>query len=721
MPPTRRDWLAAAVLAGAAFAVFAPALGCRFVNYDDPDYVTDNPHVLEGLSAAGTRWAFTTFSASNWHPLTWLSLQLDATLWKGPDARPDPRGFHLTNVLLHAANAALLFLALRALTGAFWRSLAVALLFAVHPLRVESVAWVTERKDVLSALLGFLALWAYAGYSRAPSLRRYLAVLAPFGLSLLAKPMLVTLPCLLLVLDGWPLRRARAAGDWWQLAAEKLPLFVLVVASGAVTVRAQAESVGGTELFPPHVRLENAALSYVAYLAKTVWPAGLAVYYPHPVFPEGMSEGLPPVKVAAAVLLLGAVTAAAVALRRRAPYLLAGWLWYLGTLVPVIGLVQVGGQAYADRYTYFPQVGLLLAVCWGAAAVMPRSLPRAAPAVAAAAAVVLAALTRDLIPVWHDSVALWEHTIGVTGRSPLALVNLGVGQEERRLDEEAARSYEEAIRLSPEFYLAHDGLGNLRFRQGRLDEAARELEEACQLAPGVAVLHTNLGNVLCRQGKWDEAARQHERAIELAPDLSVARSNLGQVELERGNPDAAAARYREALRLWPGSAKAHAGLGHVLTQQGRLEEAVAHLREAVRRDPEFGRAHFLLGVALEQRGDAAGAARHFELATRFSPELAVAWFNLGMARDRQGRPADAAACLAKAVERQPSSPLFRGALASALNDLAADRAREGRYAEAAAIARQARDQAAAAGRPDLVRQIDDRLRGYEGGRAGRSP
>jgi tetratricopeptide (TPR) repeat protein len=698
---TRRDCLAAAALAAVAFAVFAPALGHEFVNYDDPDYVTANRHVTAGLTAGGAYWALTAFHTYNWHPLTWLSLQLDASLWKGADAKPDPRGFHLTNVLLHAANAALLFLALRSLTGAYWRSLAAALLFAVHPLRAESVAWVSERKDVLSACFGLLTLWAYARYVRAPSPGRYLAVLASFALSLLAKPMLVTLPCLLLVLDWWPLGRWQARG-FWPLLREKLPLFVLAAASAVVTVRAQAGegAVAGLTLFPADVRAANAVLSYAAYLAKTVWPAGLAVYYPHPVYPY--AGGLPPAQVAAAGFLLAAITAGAAALRGRAPYLLAGWLWYLGSLVPVIGLVQVGSQAYADRYTYLPQVGLLIAACWGAAD-LARARPGVALAAAGAAAVALAALTWRQLPAWHDSVSLWQHALGVARDNPVARLNLGLAFEQQGNDKEAAAQYREAIRLDPRFARALGNLGNLLLRRGGPpNEALRLLREACRAAPGSALMRTNLANALLRQGQLDEAARQFNEAIRLDPALvgAAAHDRLGEIEASRGNAAAAADFFREALRRQPDFPEARAGLGAALVQLGQAEEGLRLLREAVRAAPRFERGHVQLGEALEKTGDLDGAATHFGEATRLRPEVPLAWLKLGGVRARQGRTEEAVDCFSKA---------------------AAAHARAGRFADAAAAGRSARARAEAAGRTDLVRQVDGWLSNYERARAAPAP
>jgi Tfp pilus assembly protein PilF len=680
----RREWLAAAVLAGATFAAFVPALRCEFVNFDDPQYVTKNPHVSTGLAAANVRWAFTTFENANWHPLTWLCLQLDASLWG-----LKPTGYHLTNVLLHAANAAVLFLALQALTGCFWRSAAVALLFAVHPLRAESVAWVTERKDVLSALFGFLALWAYAAYARAPSVPRYLAVGVALAFSLMAKPMFVTLPCLLLVLDWWPLGRARAprpagpplssgrpgpsgpgratavkdrpapgraAGTLLLetapaerpapapapasrvaallgLVAEKLPLFALVAASAAVTARAQAAegAVANLAMFSPAVRLGNAAVSYVAYLAMTVWPVNLAIYYPHPIYNYDGSEVLPASEVGGALLLLAALTAGAVALRRRAPYLLAGWLWFLGTLVPVIGLVQVGGQAYADRYTYFPQIGLLLAACWGAADLAPRALPRVAWAAGAVVAVVLAALTWDQLQVWRDSVALWEHDIKVARDCPTAQMNLG------------------------EMYMD----------RGRYEEAARCFGRAIQLDPKPPKPHSNLGNALLKLGRLDDAEREQRMALAIDPNVAEVFFNLGLVQVARDRPSEAARYFNEALRLQPESAEALSSLGLILLQQGRLAEAEGLLRKAVRYDPNYGPAHHFLGKVLEAKRDFPGAAEQFEEATRLSPRDAKAWYNLGNARMRQQRYAEAAECFKRAVALDPEEQGFRKALRDA--------------------------------------------------------
>jgi tetratricopeptide (TPR) repeat protein len=728
-PPRRRDGIAAAAIACLTFVVFLRAVDCGFVNFDDTYYVTRNKHVTNGLTLEGARWAFAAVAPYYWHPLTWLSLQLDASLWW-----PRPGGFLLTNVLLHAANAALLFLALRGLTGAYWRSVAVALLFALHPLRVESVAWVAERKDVLSVCFGLLALCAYAAYAHRPSVLRYLAVAAAYALSLMAKPMLVTLPCLLLVLDWWPLGRLTLARPAWRAAGlvvlEKLPLLCLAAASSFVTVVAHVESGGwgGLERLSVVGRMENALVSYATYLFKTVWPADLAIYYPHPLLAYNKVNHLPAGELAAAALLLAAVTFGAIVLRKRAPYLLAGWVWYLVALLPVIGLVvQSGGQAYADRFTYFPQIGILVAACW-AVADLAGERGRVALTAGAVLAAILAVTSWNQLAYWHDPQKIWKHDLETAGRNPVALINLGecVG------DDEATRCYQQAIEMEPNNAVAHLNLGNIFFRAGRLDDATREEEEAvrinpeldgaygnlgdielkrrryaraaeyfrqqlglrdsaearCNLGaalnyqgklsdaeqefkeaihldPALTSAHANFGGLLHRQGRLDEAALEEQKAIELAPRLYEAHYQLAMIETDRANYARAVECFRTALRLRPGSIDALSGLGVALLQQGRTDEARAAMTEVVRGRPQDGPARFNLGKALEGLGDLEAAAAQYDAATRFSPELAQAWYDLGRLRARQGRPGEAIASFEQAVSRDASSELYRQALEAA--------------------------------------------------------
>jgi tetratricopeptide (TPR) repeat protein len=712
-----RNGLAAAGLAVVTFVLFTPALNCQFVNIDDPDYVTKNPHVKAGLNAAAIQWAFTAYHTYNWHPLTWLSLQLDATLWKNSDGSLDPRGFHLTNVQLHAANAALLFLALQSLTGAFWRSAAVALLFAVHPLRAESVAWVSERKDVLSTFFGLLALWAYAAYARRPTVGSYLAVAAAFAVSLLCKPMLVTLPCLFLVLDWWPLGRWRERSAW-PLIREKLPLFALVVVSSIVTFQAQAGggSVADLRRFPPYARLANAANSYATYLFKTFWPTQLAVYYPHPVFVPGKVGSLTFTEAGVATLVLLALSGAAFALRRRAPYLLAGWLWFLGTLVPTIGLIQVGAQAYADRYTYLPQVGILLALCW-AAGDLARSRPAAIAALSSAvvAAVVLAMVTREQLAFWHDSLALWEHNDRVAAPSALALVSYGEALAEQQRTDEAIDAYTRSLQYDNLSFRAHNDLGNLLLQRHKLDEATGHFKLACAYGPKHAVAHLNLGLVLAEKGDLREAARENETAIRLEPERFEGYFQLGQVQARLNELVPAVKSFREAVRLRPDFAKAHAGLGDTLLRLGQVEEGTAELRKAVECDRQFGQGHLLLGMALESRGNREEASQHYEEAVKQRPDFAPAWNKLGGCRARQGRLPEAVECLSRAVELSPKMVPFRIDLASALEAVASGQAKSGQFSDAAESVRRARDEAAKAGRADLAKNFEEKRVRYARG------
>jgi protein O-mannosyl-transferase len=658
----RREWLVALGLAALTFVVFLPALDCQFVNLDDTEYACSNAHIKAGLSGESIRWACTGFVLGNWHPLTLLSLQLDSTLWKEADGKTlDPRGFHLTNVILHAGSAALLFLALRFLTGALWRSAAVAALFAVHPLRVESVAWVAERKDVLSTFFGMAALLGYAIYVRRPSISRYLLVVAALVLSLLSKQMLVTLPCLLLVLDWWPLERGKNFAAWRWLAVEKLPLFAFAVAFSAILYFVQSGSgaVMGLETFSPRARVGNAMVSYVAYLGKTIWPANLAVFYPHRAYAWG--SGLALSKVAGAWLLLTAITAAAVVLRRQAPYVLAGWLWYLGTLVPVIGFVQVGDQAYADRYSYFPQVGILIAVCWGMSRLL-QSWPRVQVAVAVLAVAVFAAVSREQIGVWKDSVTLWEHDLHAVGESPLCLTDLGIALEAAGRRPEAEQSLRASLKLSPRAVLTHINLGNFLFREGKLEEAAKEFQIACDWDSRFAHPRVQLAEVYLRQNKLEDAARVNEEALQAQPDFSGAYCNRGLVEMARGNPDAAADAFHEALRLDPDMAAAHSGLGLVLIRQNHSDEGLAELREAIRCDPHFGDGHLYLAVELEHRQGLEAAAPYYEAARYWSPGLAQAWFGCGKVMWKRRRLQEAEECVRRAHELNPGKADYQEAL-----------------------------------------------------------
>jgi tetratricopeptide (TPR) repeat protein len=517
-------------------AVYLPILRNGFVDYDDNVYVFGNSEVQAGLTWEGVRWAFSTLSGGNWHPLTWLSHMADCQLFGLRAA-----GHHATSLLLHAVNTGLLYLVFRRMTGAVGRSAMVAALFALHPLHVESVAWVAERKDVLSTLFWLLALLAYAWYVRSPSWQRYAAVSVSLGLGLMCKPMLVTLPCVLLLLDWWPLGRYAGVSSgraWWRrlaaLTAEKVPLFAMVAALSIVTVIAQsrAGAVVSQEVITPGWRVANAMEAYTAYLEKTLWPAGLAVIYPHP--------GKTPVEeIIWSVVVLAAITLGIVRFRRRS-YAVVGWLWYLGTLVPVIGLVQVGEAAMADRYTYVPLIGVFLALVWGVADGVEWALARLGrptwhrSVLAAGAAITMVAsgtLTLLQERHWRDTETLFRQAVRVTRNNHAAHSALGVGLDQKGDFAGAQEQFREALRLKPDYAEAHNFMGASLGRQGRLMEAETEFREALRLKPGLSEAHNNLGVVFGRQGKVAEALEQFREAVRLKPDYADARNNL-RAELE---------------------------------------------------------------------------------------------------------------------------------------------------------------------------------------------
>jgi protein O-mannosyl-transferase len=509
------------VLVGINF-VYVPLLHDGFVNYDDPQYIVQNPDVTSGLSWHGVVWAFTTGHQSNWHPLTWLSHMIDIRVY-GLNAG----GHHLTNVLLHILNTVLLFSLLRQMTGARGASMFVAALFGLHPLHVESIAWISERKDVLSTFFGLLALAAYLRYVRQPGFKRYSVVLLLFAASLMSKPMLVTLPFLLLLIDFWPLRRLtfRPQSNFGSCIWEKVPLLALTVSSSIVTFIVQQQGGAMVDVITLSIgaRVANAFVAYVTYAAKVVWPARLAVLYP--ISSIAFDEWIP-----AALVLLAISTLAILAARRR-PYLTVGWFWYLGTLVPVIGLVQVGRQALADRYTYIPAVGLFIVVGFAAAEVFDGARAQKWLAPAAATAVIAACLwlTNRQLHYWASSNALWEHTLSVTGDNALAQFNLGAAlEDEGRLDE-AASHYSEALRIEPAYPDAHVNLATTLLKRGqaeRFDEVPRHLTEALRLRPNFAEARNAYGIYRLKQGDFTGAITQFSEAIRLKPNYPAAQNNL---------------------------------------------------------------------------------------------------------------------------------------------------------------------------------------------------
>lgn len=589
-PPDRRvEWGICLALLLVTLVVYGQACHFDFVNFDDPEYIARNAHVRGGLTAEGIGWALSSGYAANWFPLTWMSHMLDVQLFG-----LDPGMHHLTNVLLHAAASMLLFAFLLRATKARVPSALVALLFALHPLHVESVAWIAERKDVLSAVFWFLTLWLYVRYTERPDLRRYVAVVVSFCLGLMAKPMIVTLPVVLLLVDVWPLRRMPPV---WPRIREKLPLFALsgVVAIVTYEVQHASGAVMSTAAIPPGLRIENALLSYVLYIVKMAWPSGLAVFYPYPA-------DVPVWQAAAAGLALAAITVAVVRAFPARPFLAVGWFWYVVTLLPVIGLVQVGTQARADRYMYVPMVGLAIMLAWG----LGKNVLLWLGAACAACAV----LTWMQLGYWRNSETLFRHAVEVTRGNAIAEHNLGSAllQDPARVAE-AIPHLQAALRINPDSAQTRTDLASALAKSGRVAEAIAEFRAALAGAPGSAIVHNNLANALVAAGRTDEAIREYQAALQIDPGYGEARQNLAAAYFELGlnlakagrNAEAAVA-LQESLRIRPDDPEAQNNLGAVLSQMpGRLDEAISHFEMAVKLKPDYEDAKFNLNAARAEK------------------------------------------------------------------------------------------------------------------------
>ncbi len=555
-----------------------------FVNFDDGAYVYRNPQVLSGLTGAGLRWALTTDAVCNWHPLTWISLQLDVSLF---GARPGAH--HIVNALFHALNGALLFLVLRAMTKEMWASAWVAALFALHPLHVESVAWISERKDVLSGCLWILTMAAYTWYVRRPVVLRMTLTAVLFALGLTAKPMLVTLPAALLLLDYWPLRRyeVRSAtpSSFFRLLLEKVPLFALAAASSLITFLVQ-RSGGGVvtiDAIPVWARLANVPVAYVRYLVMTAWPAHLGVFYPH------LRAAIPLWQPFLASAVLIAITAAAVAYWRRHPYAIVGWLWYLGTLVPVIGIVQVGDQALADRYTYIPHIGVFVAVTW---LLLPsiRQHARIAACVAFAILVALGVRTYVQTRTWRDTIVMFEHSLLVEPDNYRAHKGLGVAYaDERKQYDKAVEHCSRAVALDPNDATLHYNLGNAYMGLGRVEDAVASYRKALKMDANLPDTQYNLGIALARLKRYDEAVKAFQETLKLDPNRAGGYNNLGSAFAMSGQFEAALAQYRRALALEPNDPP-WCNIGYVYTQLGKPADAREAYNQALRRDPGNARA-----------------------------------------------------------------------------------------------------------------------------------
>jgi Flp pilus assembly protein TadD len=619
--PRARTWPLVAALLALTFAAYLPLWNNEFINLDDGLYITDNPEVLGGLTAHNVGWAWTNVRSGYWQPLAWHSLQLDAHLFAARSSAgrtaPPPAAVHGQNLLWHLASAWLLFALWHRLTGSRGQAFLVAALFAVHPMHVESVAWAAERKDVLSVFFGLLTTRAYVHYTESPGWKRYLGVAAAFALSLLCKPMLMTLPFVLLLLDYWPLCRVRPGGtSFRRVAVDKVPLLALAAGIAVVTVvaRQRVGSAVSLQALPFSARLGTAGTAYGWYLLRTAWPADLAVFYPHPYLGWSLTA------FSAGVGALLAVSLGVLWQARRRPWLAVGWFWFVGALLPVIGLAQGGGQAWADRFSYWPHVGLFAAAAGGLAEVVRRlCVPtRVAALLTALVLGTLGALTWAQVGYWRDSATLWERALAVTDENATAHSCLAQDLESRGLLDEAERHYAEAVRISP----------------------------ACP------EMRYGMGVTLLGLGKEEEAVAHLREAVRLVPTDADAWHNLGVARLRQGNADQAVRSFRKALDLQAASSDTQACLGLALWRAGQREEALHALRTALDGNPHSADAWNGLGVAYLTQGRPEEAAEAFGHALQSNPGMASAVSNLGVAHGRQGRWADAVTCHLRAVELQ---------------------------------------------------------------------
>jgi protein O-mannosyl-transferase len=738
----RQQCLAAFLLALLTLTAFGRVCGNDFINHDDRAYVVRNPGVQGGLSLQGLWWALTTTSCANWHPLTWVSFQLDHALY-GLHAW----GYHATNLALHVANVLLLFLVLCRMTGALWPSALVAGLFAVHPLHVESVAWVAERKDVLSTLFWMLTLAAYVRYAERLGPARYMIVVLSFAVGLAAKSMLVTLPFVLLFLDYWPLRRfsvpslwegkvsaagsplpdppppggrrrerGKGAGVGW-LLLEKAPLIALSIVSSAITLYAQrvdsgpatAAVSGAGDWF---TRVGYAAVSYVTYVARSLWPRDLIPFHPYPRQP------LPGWEVVGATLLLVVVSVIAVQARRRAPYLMIGWFWYLAALVPVIGIIHVqGGHGMADRYTYVPLIGLFMMAAWGSADLAARwHVSRAVKALVVTTAVVLLlAGTWSQVGYWHDSKTLWRHTLEVDPENYLAHYDLGVVLAREEAWDAAIEHFQRAIRIDPSRDLPHVSLGDAFAHKGMMERAIDEYGEGLRLNPNRAESHNLLGMALETRGALQGAREQYSEALVQNPSLAEAHTNLAMVLTRQGKFADAEQHFRAAIQLEPQMASAQHGLGLVQALHGNLQEAVKSYSRAIDLQPRASQYHRDVGHALVMLGQADAARTAYQRSLRLAPDWpqaadSEAW-RLATDPSPENRNGPLAVQLAAEACEVTSYAKPRY-----LDTLAAACAEAGRFDEAQTIAAKALSLPSSTKSAEWRKSVEERLQLYRGHR-----
>jgi tetratricopeptide (TPR) repeat protein len=647
------------LLAAVTFAVYLPVRNYEFLHYDDDVYVTDNKEVQSGLSWHGIEWAFTTGHGANWHPLTWLSLMLDCQLF-GVKSGP----MHVVNVLFHIANSILLFVVLARMTKGVWQSAFIAGLFALHPLHVESVAWIAERKDVLSTLFWLLTMLAYVRYVERPSAGRYIAVPVLFAMGLMAKPMLVTLPFVLLLLDYWPLGRFSCPGFSVKVVLlEKLPLLILSIASSIVTfiVQQRGGAVIASNRLLINERVLNAIVSYPAYLGKMLWPIHLAVLYPHPVNRIPAAEGL----ICAVIIIL--ITVLCVYYVRRHKYLFVGWLWYLGTLVPVIGIVQVGSQAMADRYTYVPLIGIFIIITFGVTELF-KEKPFRKIILGILAGVSLSAcavITTQQLKYWKDSLALFEHTLNVINGSVMENNYANILIDKGRLGE-ATKYLSKAINLYPDSPDIRNNYGNALREAGRVDEAIEQFKIAIKINPDDEMAHYNLGLALTVKGDYEGAIQQFQLYAGTAVDLADIRQGLAEELVKEGKVGDAVNQFQQAMTVKPNSADVLSNFGYALAQSGKPKEAIEYYNKAIAIEPNNVIAHGRLVIAMAAAGRIDEAIEQCRIVIAARPDDFEMQTNLGILLQNQGRIDEAIECYKKALQIDPKLQNARENLDSAL-------------------------------------------------------
>ncbi len=698
-------WVVAVLLVAAVALIYIQTIRHDFVNLDDEIYVTENPHLFRGLAAKEILWSFSGVRCSSWHPLTWISLMLDSQCY----GISWPGGFHLTNLLLHAASAVLLFLLLRRMTGQVWPAALVAALFAVHPARVESVAWVTERKDVLSGLFGMLALWAYVGYARSPGVGRYLLVALALALGLMAKSMLVTWPFVFLLLDYWPLQRPFG----WRLLLEKVPLLLLAagVAIVAILMQRAGGAVTSLESVSIAARIARAAVVYLNYVRISLWPVDLSIYS----VPVIGGYGLP---IAAGSVLALLTVGTVCAVRRGQRWLAVGWFWFLGTLAPTIGLVQVGTQVMADRFLYLPQIGLWIAVVWAAAA-WATSRPVRFGGLVAIAVAVLAFFTVAAwrqTACWQDSETLWSHALACDQRNALAHSCLGLALQAKNQNDLAEEHFREAIRDDPGNSMAYNNLGRLLEEKGRPDEAIECYLQALAHDGKLAEAENNLGNALRKKGDLAAAAGHLNRAMTLRDAYAEADVNLALLKQQQGAHDEAARLCRVALEINPRLAEAHLLLGNLSSGRGNLADAAEHFRSAMKVNPRMPEAYFSLASTLLRLGQNGAALPLLRLGLTLQPGdvRALEMTARLLATDpepglRNGR--EAVELAVRAVQ------LNHGLDPAVLGTLAAAYAEDGQFDNAVRAAEVAHDLAVRGGRAELAAELQRQIELFRAGKA----